>query len=50
MSSQARRLWAGLGAFVAAFAWADGHINNENVGVPAFAVGIALVAVAAVRD
>jgi hypothetical protein len=50
MTSDVRRVLMGLGAFVAAFAWADGHISNSNVGVPAFAFGICLVAIALIRD
>jgi hypothetical protein len=50
VTTEARRILAALGAFIAAFAWADGHISNDNVGVPAFAAGAALLALALVRD
>ena len=50
MSADVRRVLAALGAFVAAFAWADSHLHNHDVGVPAFAVGMAFLAIALIRD
>jgi hypothetical protein len=38
-----------VGAFLASFAWADGHINNGNVGLPAFVLGTTVLVVALVR-
>ena len=50
----ARRIVIGIGAFMAAFAWADASFantdSNGGVGVAAFALGSAMVAVALIRD